>query len=404
MRAHSTLYLLNTALKCPNEALFSFLIFILCLQLGASPFQLMILACLKPISSIFSFFISAILDQNPHRVRLYLILNILAESLPCLFFLIIDDVWYYIAAYALMMVCSRAAFPAWIEFLKCSVEKKKLSGIISKATSIEYGCITFLPTLMALGIDRSPNLWRWMFFFGALLRLSSIGLIFFMKGAAKMHQRENARFDLHSLFLDPLIKGVEILKKRPAFGRYLVIFFIGGAGVIGTQPLLPLFFKQELNLSYTELAFAFSFCKGISFILTSPLWAKLANRTSLYIVNCLMNLFTCLFFFLLLAACGSVFWIYPAYVFYGMMQAGCKLSWNMSGAVFSNDEESTFYSSMNLALVGIRGAICPYLGYLLFSWTNSTVVFSLSFGLCFFGILYGLWIERKSASLQPAAS
>lgn len=402
MRLPSVLYLLNTVLKCPHEALFTFLIFILSAQLGATPFQLMILACLKPITSIFSFYTCAMMDHRPHKVRLYLVFNTLAGCLPSFLFPLIDHVWYYIVAYAFAMISIGATYPVWIEYIKKSDDREKMSKIISNGTSIEYGIIIFAPTLMAFCIDSSPYLWKLMFVAASLIKMSGIALIFCMKLDTFSSERKSTELTVYTLITGPFSKGWEILKKKPGFTHYLLIFFLGGAGIIGTQPILPLYFNQELKLSYTELALAFSFCKGMSFVISSPLWAKFVSRTSLYVVNGIMNLFTCVFFCLLLAADSSVFWLYPAYLFYGTMQAGCKLSWNLSGAVFSEEEESTFYSSMNLALVGIRGIICPYLGYFLFTLTNSATVFCIAITLCLIAILYAFWAERKTLSFQPA--
>ena len=40
------------------------------------------------------------------------------------------------------------------------------------------------------------------------------------------------------------------------------------------------------------------------------------------------------------------------------MQAGSELSWNMSGPLFSKQEESSSYTSVNIVTAGIRGLHC----------------------------------------------
>jgi hypothetical protein len=142
------------------------------------------------------------------------------------------------------------------------------------------------------------------------------------------------------------------------------------------------------------LGIAFSLCKGLSFVLASPFWAKVANSISLYHLNAIMNLFTALFFALIIAASSNASWLFLAYFFYGIMQAGCEMSWNLSGPFFAGSKESTLYSSLNLACVGIRGCICPLLGYLFFTYFGALPVFIGSALICLMGTAYGLWLNR----------
>jgi predicted MFS family arabinose efflux permease len=200
-----------------------------------------------------------------------------------------------------------------------------------------------------------------------------------------------------------LTQGWNLLKENRAFAHYQILFFLGGAGIIGSQSILPFYFKDSLNLSYTQLGIAFSLCKGLSFVLASPFWSKYANRLSLYHLNSVVNLFTTLFFAFIMAASGNANWLFVAYFFYGAMQAGCEMSWNLSGPFFAGPKESTIYSSLNLACVGIRGCICPFLGYLFFAYAGALPVFMAAALISLIGTAYGLWIGRHySAEIRPS--
>ena len=387
MPSTSTLFLINRILCGPLETLFTLFVFILSKNLNASPLQLTLIVCIKPITSFFAFYATSVIFDNPQRIRLYLLINSLFGCIPCLFFPFVENVWFYIGAYAVFMIALRAVYPAWIEILKGNMEGHALSKLVSQGTSINYIISIFLPLCICSLLDRDGNIWRFLFMCFAVLQMLSMGLIFFIKRSAKA--------PVAKTLLDPLREGLALLKEKPAFMHYQVLFFLGGVGIIGSQSILPVYFKDTLNLSYTQLGMAFSFCKGISFILTSPYWARWANRISLYHLNCYVNLFSCLFFAFLLASNYETNWIFLAFLFYGTMQAGCEMSWNLSGPIFSGRKESTIYSSLNLAFVGIRGCICPYLGYLLFIHTGAGIVFAASGLLCLIGIAYGLWIDRK---------
>lgn len=392
MPSTPTLLLINRILCAPLEILFTLLIFILSKNLNALPLHLTLIACIKPISSFFAFYANSAIIDNPQRIRSYLLINCLIGSFPCLFFPFIENVWFYIGAYAVFMISNRAVYPAWVEIMKENLEGDALSKLISQWTSINYIISIFLPPFICYLMDRDEGIWRILFFGFAVLQMLNMGLIFFIKTNV---YHSCIKISTTKSLLHPLQKGWAILKEKPAFRHYQLLFFLGGAGIIGSQSILPIYFKDNLNLSYIKLGMAFSFCKGISFILTSPFWGRYANRISLYHVNCYVNLCSSLFFLFILASNYETNWLFVAYLIYGTMQAGCEMSWNLSGPIFSGRDESTIYSSLNLAFVGIRGLICPSLGYLLFVYTSADIVFATCGLLCLLGIAYGLWVDRK---------
>ncbi len=166
------------------------------------------------------------------------------------------------------------------------------------------------------------------------------------------------------------------------------------------HPVLPIFFKQNLQLSYTELTLATILCKSIAFAVTSPLWARWMNRIPIHMFNCYVTLFASIFAVFIIAADYQVGWLYLAYFIYGLMQAGSELSWNLSGPIFSKNNDSTLYTGVNVAMVGIRGAIAPFLGELIYLHSNAVTVFFCGGALCFLGSCYSLLHYMKE---RPAA-
>ncbi len=383
-------YLYSQFLNGPHQALFTLLIFILGIHLGATPLQLTVMACLKPITSFFSFYLSMWIVGRPQKIRVYLILNALLGTIPCFFYPLIDNIWYYIGTYALYMVTMRAIHPAWMEILKQESDMKELGRLSSWGNFIYYGINMVVPVLFSFLMDQYGINWKYLFIVTSLWQLLNLFVI------ASVQIKEdvnpcNVQFE----FLKPLKKGWKVLKEKPHLVHYLLLFFLGGAGIIGIYPILPIFFKEELHLNTTKIALAFSCCRGITFLTTSRLWASILERTSIYFLNTIVNGLTCLFFGCIIASFGGIHWLLIAYLFYGAMQAGCELSWNVSGPLFSGEEESTLYSSLNLALVGIRGCLCPIFGYALYQCSSITTVFAIGLALSIIGVMYGLWLNER---------
>lgn len=378
-------YYLGSRLLCsPLEALYTILIFILSKELNVAIWHLTLMACVKPMVSLLSFYISSFIVSKPSKIRKYLLAVNAMGCLPCLLFPWMQDPLLFIASYAIFMTTQRAAYPIWVELLKNNLSIPQMGTIVSRGTSINYTSIMFLPVLISPWLDQ---IWQVLFVGLGLLQMCNTLLIAFLPIYKEVAPPQ--------LILSPFKSAWSLLRENRAFSDYLIVFFLGGAGIIAMQPILPAFFKENLGLTYTQLTLAFSFCKGISFICTSPFWAKLVKSISLYRLNAYMTIFTGLFILSILLSPIQVNWLFFGYLMYGAMQAGCEMSWNLSGPIFSNGKESTFYSSVNLGLVGIRGCICPLLGQLIFSLSNATAVFTFCLSICLFACFYALSCDRK---------
>lgn len=154
------------------------------------------------------------------------------------------------------------------------------------------------------------------------------------------------------------------------------------------QPALPAYFVDSLSLSYTEMAVALTFCKGVGFAMTSPLWTSYMNKVGMFRLSSLPPMCICAFVVCLAAAQWDVRWIYVAYLFYGVMQAGSEMTWHLSGPAFAGQEDSTGYSSVNVLAVGVRGCIVPPLGSLIYMLTNPLTVIVMGGGVCWMAHRY----------------
>jgi len=152
-----------------------------------------------------------------------------------------------------------------------------------------------------------------------------------------------------------------------------------------------------LHLSYIDLAIALSICKGLGFVFSSSFWAKAMQRYSITRLACGVFICTGLFPLFLLLSPFSLFWLYLAYVLYGIAQGGSHLIWHLSGPIFSEKEDSSQFSGVNVMMVGIRGAVAHPLGGLLSGLLGPLGVLGLGVVFCF----YGGWkmVSRKLAKL-----
>lgn len=381
-------------------AMYSLLIFIFYKDLHASAWQITLLISIKPAVAIFSFYWSSFLDKRPDLLKSNIFWATFVGFFPCFFFPFIDNIWFYIFAYAAYMMSIRAIIPGWMEILKINVPAELRSKVFSHGSSTNYLAGLLFPIAAATWMDTDVSMWRWLFPASALS--SFLGLFLLLRIPIDTTLRTPESLDTRFSFKNSLIKPWKgfwiLMKQRPDFAHFQWIFMFGGLGIMIMQPALPQFFIEVLKLSYTELAIAFSICKGLGFALTSRFWANLMNRINLYSLTSIVTLCAGIFPFLIMAAETHWLWVFGAYLLYGMMQAGSELSWNLSGPIFAKEQDSSTFSGVNVMLVGIRGCIGPTIGAYLVVMTNTFTPLMIGALFCFFAAGYALYCSKKFAS------
>ena len=160
------------------------------------------------------------------------------------------------------------------------------------------------------------------------------------------------------------------------------------------QPALPLFTTTVLNLSYTAIALAMACCKGIGFAVTTRWWAAAMERVPFHALCSLVALLAAIFPLLVMGGYWVLPLFYIAYLFYGMMRAGSDITWRLSGPLFSQDGDSSPYSTATTVLIGVRGSVGPLIGGVLMAVGGLFAPLVAGSLLCLAGSAYGLASAR----------
>ncbi len=216
-------------------------------------------------------------------------------------------------------------------------------------------------------LDEKPTAWRWIFPLSA-----SFGLITVciqskipLKIQTMPQLPDVPSQSFSEKLTSPWKKAFDLLKYRPDFREFQWGFMIAGSALMLIRPALPTFFVDTLGITYTDLAIALSICKGLGFAAASPLWAMAMNRWHIHLISSSIFLSFCLFPILLIFSTNHIASLYTAYFAYGIAQAGSHLCWHLSGTIFADHHDhhdSSLYSTVNVLMVGIRGAIAPPIG------------------------------------------
>jgi MFS family permease len=398
-------FVCTRVLDTPFWAIFNMLPFILYKDLAATPLQVAIIFALKPLTSIFSLYWSAWIHEKREKLLSNIIVGGVLRHIPFFFFPFIDNVWFFIAAFGINMMLSRGTQPAWLEILKINIRGTTREKIFAYASALGYIGDAFLPFALGGLLDGYFQAWRWIFPFTAAI--SMISIFWQMKIDVAAGDRtimdSPEQKGLYHLFIKPWKDSFALMCRRRDFAKFQIGFMLGGAGLMVIQPALPIFFIDKLNLSYTEVAVALTAFKGIGFALSTPLWANRINKVSIYRFTSWVTALAILFPLSILMSKQNVAWLYLGYLGYGIMQAGSALSWNMSGPIFSNEDDSSIYTSLNVMTVGIRGCVAPFLGSFLCAQVNPASVLILGALLCALAT-HRLWVYGREPEGVPIKS
>ena len=390
--------LLNKLLSEPLLLLFGLVSFILCKSLKGSHMQVALLTMIKPSLGLLILYWSSSIHSNPEKLKSNLVWSGLLARVPFLFFPWIENPWLFIVCAAMYIFFYRASNPAWMEILKINLPSKERGRVYSFASAIGYAEGFLIALWIIPWLRHDEMAWRWCFPIAALVGMASVIVQSWVipKGYFVVSKKTKGDFSLKEKLVKPWKDAYSLMSNRPDFTRFQVGFFLCGFGLMMSTAIIPIYCANILNITISEFATARLICMCVGYVLFSKFWSIKLNSLPIFeFMVYVMFCFIIFAIFLVLASFDMRF-LYVAYFIYGIAQAGSHLSWNLSGPIFSKEESSTVFSSINVLMVGIRGCIAPALGSLAYVYFSPYIVFILFIILSFIAI--GVMIKGLSSN------
>ena len=367
----------SSLLAEPMVTLYALIVFILYKDLHATAFQVALLTMLKPMFTVLSFYWST---ASKGRLRANVLGAGILMRAPFLLCPWVDSVWYLIAAAVNYMFFLRAGAPAWMEILKRSLSAGKRDRAFAVSSVLGYVEGGVLSIAIGMMLDACLSSWKWLFVFSALLGM--VGS-FIQSRVPVDEEKKEEKLHWKEHLLRPWKDSWKLMRSKRDFAKFQWNFMICGFAVMFIQPALPLFFIDELGISYTELATAIALAKGLGFIASSPFWSRFIEKTSIRRVSHYVFFVVALFPLFLILAKWNLALFYLSYFCYGIGLGGNHLVWNLSGPHFAGKEENSIhYTGVGVVLSGIRGGIAPPLGSWLSVFFGSVPVLGVAVILC----------------------
>ncbi len=369
----------------PLISLYTLIPFILRKDLDASVFQVSLFIMLRPVLSVFSFYWSAYLKEGKKRLIYNLVSASILAYLPFLFFPWVDSFWFLLFASAMYQLFSKAAIPPLIEILKRNIPKAPREQAFSLYFILSFVESGVLGLLFGGILDSHALDWKMLFFFASLIGLSSILLFSRLKVPELTTFKPSAT---SSSIAHPWKESLHLIRNRADFAQFQGAFMIGGSALMLMAPALSIYYADTLALSHTNITTARFIFMALGVAGSSLLWKKGLSHVPLLKLTSWVLVGFGLFPIALLLATADVWFLYLAFLIYGVAQAGSHLIWNLSGTLFSADQDSSPYTRVNILMLGLRGAIMPLLGGLLCYLCGPIPILLLGMILCFSGVWY----------------
>lgn len=379
-RTRFAFFWMNVASE-PLVALYSLIPFLLRKDLDASLFQIALFVSLRPVLSVFSFYWSAYLKEGKGRLISNLISASFLAFFPFLFFPFFGNFWFLLFASATYQLFSKAAIPSLIEVLKRNLPKRQRENVYSLYFLLSFVESGLLGILFGKILDGHVLPWGTLFFFAALLGLSTIVLF---SRLYVPQQEEESKSTPRSL-TQPIKESFRLMRNNADFASFQKAFMIGGSALMLMAPALAVYYADTLKLTYSNITTARFIFMAIGVAGSTFFWRKGLSEIPLLRLTTWVLLGFGLFPIALLFSQLHLWFLYFAFFLYGVAQAGSHLIWNLSGTFFAGDNDSSPYTRVNILMLGIRGAIVPLVGGLLCEIVGPVPVLVMGMSLCLWG-------------------
>jgi hypothetical protein len=342
----------------------------------SSPFLLTLLVMAPSASLILSLPLGPLMAVKP-RKYFFLVAGAFRLS-----FLLVP---FCRSAFSFVILTSAAAisYPLFFTSQNVILKENYGEGVRGRLFGIVYsfsGLIAIITSLSAGRLyDAFPFAPSIVYPAGALAGMLSCVVLSRIKGRRKSAGE----------MIQPLVKPLEILRKRPDFRQFEISYFLYGIGFMMMLPLLPLYLVDHLKVTYSQASFLNGlFYQGMIVIFSWFMGRSMDRVHPLHLNR--IGFYGLIFYPLSLALATTVIFAYPSYAWYGLSMAVVNVSWYLTPLTFCNiREEASSFMALHVALAGVRAFIAFPLGTLLYSLTGT---FTIPFLVASFLFLLGALI------------
>ncbi len=290
----------------------------------------------------------------------------------------------FTALLAVVYFFSSLVYPAQNGILQENIRADRRGEAYGRGALAQHLTAAAMSLLLGALLDRDPMSFRWLYpllglvGFVHLLILARLprpagGRDPDVAGACSCATPRRARAwpslrRLADAAASPFHEAAATFREDRDFYWFEINFMIYGIAYMMLMPVVPLYFTEELDLSYQQISHARVLIASLGVALLGPLMGRLMDRH--HPVRLSSVSYAALALYPLMLAAGTLLpsvspalIAYAAFGVYALAMAGVNVTWNVGSISFAPPGRGGYYQGVHVAMVGGRGLIGPLIGF-----------------------------------------
>ncbi|MFO7654917.1 MAG: MFS transporter [Candidatus Krumholzibacteriia bacterium] len=288
-------------------------------------------------------------------------------------------------------------YPAQNGILQANIRPDRRGSVFGRGARVQHLTAAVTSVAVGLVLERDPDLFRWVY---PVLGLLGFGYPLILSRLPR--PAGDVAYDPDRIFVVPRLplgpvrwrrlagalvapfrETVRTFRDDRGFFHFEANFMIYGLAFMMLGPVVPLFFANELHLSYGDIASSRVLIGSLGLGLLGPLAGRLMDRLN-PVRLCTVS-FAWISLFPLTLAVGAHLLpgqpelaAYLAFAVYSVGMSGINVAWNVGSIAFAPAGAGGYYQGIHVAMVGVRGLFGPLLGFVVLQAFGYREVFGLA--------------------------
>jgi hypothetical protein len=377
--------------------------------LGGSDFQVMLLSLIVSSAFLFSIYGSEIVNRSYNRAKTILIIGFFSK----IFFIILplfSNPIYYIFCIGFHAVVDSLLLSIWNIVFKHNYTEPNRSRLFSYASTLQIFVLLLVSTVFGNYLDVNSEIYKYTFpvagicgmlTYYNLAKMISLSIDDY-KGRADNIKSYFTIDDYKEIVIFPARDLIQIFRTNKPFLRFEIYFFLYGMAFMVLTPVVPVFFVDNLHLSYSPISIAKGLIFHSALIAFTPIMGKYHSKGNPAAFCGFVFVMLALYPLTLVSAkfvsIDTVLIVYLSHFFYGFAMSGITIAWALSSIYYAPKNEVSHYQAAHITLTGVRGLFAPALGYAVMKLFAIEYTFLLSASLLILGGLL-MFNESKKCDL-----
>jgi hypothetical protein len=250
-------------------------------------------------------------------------------------------------------------------------DRARATGKLTTLTALIVGATAVVVGLMMDNADRlGPDAYRLVYAFAVLLGLFGIWAFSHVRWRGGLSQRRAERQRrLDDKSSASTRQMLSVLKNDRWYRRYQTAQFTLGIANLSAIPLFIVALEDTFGLPYLPSLVLTQVIPIIMPVVAIPFWARFLDRVHVIAFRAVHSWFFVLSLALLsIGFVSETMWLIVVSRFVlGVAFGGGMLAWNLGHHDFASRDMASIYMGIHATLTGVRGAVGPYIGTLLYS-------------------------------------